>query len=220
MNSKQTQTSCNRCGQCCQDGGPALHSSDLVLIQNGDIPISNLISIRKGELVVNPAKGGLVPAGTELLKVKGKGKNWICHYYKDEIKGCRIYDMRPQACEVLKCWDTAAIMDLMEKDTISRFDVVAEDSDLYAAMKEHEETCPCPEMAVLAELKGNISVAMKSDIEEVVRADLRFRDKQVKLHQLKLAEELFYFGRPIFQLLQPFGVRISETLMGIDLIWS
>ncbi|MGL1930224.1 MAG: YkgJ family cysteine cluster protein [Desulfotalea sp.] len=214
------QTSCNRCGKCCQEGGPALHERDLILVKNGKISVDNLITIRKGELVINPAKGGLQPASTELLKIKGKGKKWICHYYNDVEKGCGIYEMRPQACDVLKCWDTDAILNLMEKDVLTRFDIVDTDSDLYAAMLEHEEKCPCPDMLILSKQGKNIGPEAQKKLEDLVRDDLQFRTKQVKAHALQLDDELFYFGRPIFQLLHPFGVRILETPMGIELIWK
>jgi hypothetical protein len=39
----------------------------------------------------------------------------------------------------------------------------------------------------------------------------------VSEHGLSLAEEMFYFGRPLFQLLQVVGIEITETAGGIRL---
>ncbi len=214
------QTSCNRCGECCMEGGPALHSKDLVLINSGKIPTSNLITIRKGELVFNPQVNKLQPAKTELLKIKGKGRDWVCHYYNEPQKGCGIYELRPVACEILKCWDTDKILDIIEKDTLSRFDIVDKESPLYDVMKEHEQLCPCPDFEYIAEKRADISDDLKNALEKRVRHDLNFRARQVKAYQLQLADELFYFGRPLFQLLQPFGARILETPMGVELHWE
>lgn len=214
------QTSCNRCGECCMEGGPALHTKDLVLISSGKIPTSNLITIRKGELVFNPQEARLQPAKTELIKIKGKGRNWVCHYYNEPQNRCGIYELRPVACEILKCWDTDKILEIIEKDTLSRFDIVDKESPLYDVMKEHDQLCPCPDFEYIAEKQADISADFESTLEKRVRHDLNFRARQVKAYQLQLADELFYFGRPLFQLLQPFGARILETPMGVELHWK
>ncbi len=217
---REGQTSCNRCGECCRRGGPALHSKDLILVKSGQIPTSHLFTIRKGELVLNPKVGKVQPAKTEIIKIQGKGRNWVCHYYNEQENSCRIYQSRPVACELLKCWDTDNILAIMEKDTLSRFDIVEKDSPLYDVMKEHDQLCPCPDFEYLAEKQKKISVNLKEELEKRVRDDLHFRTRQVKAHQLVLVDELFYFGRPLFQLLKPFGARILETPMGIELYWQ
>ena len=215
----QAQTSCNRCGECCREGGPVLHTEDLVLVKSDKIPTIHLITIRKGELVLNPQAGCVQPAKTELVKIKGKGRNWVCHYYDEQNQSCRMYELRPVACETLKCWDIEKILDIIEKDTLCRFDIVDKDSPLYDVIKEHEQLCPCPDFEYIAEKRTKISASLKEELEKRVRDDLTFRTRQVKAHQLQLADELFYFGRPLFQLLQPFGARILETPIGIELHW-
>jgi len=59
-----------------------------------------------------------------------------------------------------------------------------------------------------------------AELQRLVNADLGFRDQVVKDHTLPLAEELFFFGRPIFQLLQAVGLGITETAAGIRLTLS
>ncbi|CAG37558.1 unknown protein [Desulfotalea psychrophila LSv54] len=212
------QQSCKRCGSCCKEGGPALHTADLPLLESGKIGIDKLITLRRGELVLHPETGELQPASTEIVKIRGKGRSWSCYFYDEQANGCGIYGFRPVACEALKCWDTEKILGMVEKDTLTRFDIV--DSPLRDVMREYEQLCPSPDFAYIAENRQNISAILKKELEEMVGADLQFRTRQVKLHQLKLADELFYFGRPLFQLLQPFGARVVEKAMEITLLWD
>ncbi|MBU3984095.1 MAG: hypothetical protein KJ985_11645, partial [Proteobacteria bacterium] len=55
-------------------------------------------------------------------------------------------------------------------------------------------------------------------LEDKVNTDLAFRDRVVKKFNPPLSLELFLFGRPLFQLLQAFGVAVSESPQGLKLI--
>jgi Fe-S-cluster containining protein len=210
------QTTCKKCGNCCRKGGPALHSQDLPLIQSGKIPVSALITIRKGELAHNPLTGKVQPVAVELVKIIGAGRQWDCCYY-DETDGCTIYDHRPHACRILRCWDTDEILALVEKDTLSRFDILAADDPLIPVIREHERICPCDGLEDV--LAGRISETLKKDLEKRVRDDIRFRSRIIADYDLKLSMELFCFGRPFFQLLQALGVGVSESRSGVQLRW-
>ncbi len=213
------QNTCNRCGECCRQGGPALHERDLGLVRDGKIPISSLITIKKGELTHNPLTGVIQPTGVELIKITGKGKQWECCYY-DEQKGCTIYESRPQACVLLKCWDTKDILDLVEKETLSRFDILGPDDPMIPAMREHDHICPGPDFLYLKDRTSRLSVQQEKELEEQVRDDLRFRTRVTGDLNIKLDEELFYFGRPLFQLLQMLGAVVSESRSGVTLRWE
>lgn len=210
--------SCKKCGQCCKQGGPALHQGDLELIKSAKLPISSLITIRKGELAHNPLTGQVQAVKVELVKLLGKGKQWDCCYY-DEKRGCTIYDYRPVACRVLECWDTSNILQLVEKDTLSRRDILGSDHVLLPVIEEHEKICPCEGLEFIRDNQKNLSVERKREITQLVRQDLRFRARVIQDFELKLQEELFYFGRPYFQLLQPFGIRIFESGGTVELQW-
>jgi Fe-S-cluster containining protein len=213
------QVSCERCGTCCKQGGPALHIQDLELIRSGAIPTSSLITIRKGELVHNPLTGAVQPVAVELVKIVGTGRQWDCCYY-DETKGCTIHDHRPHACRALQCWDTGEVLALIEKDTLSRFDILSADDVLLPVIREHTRICPCDD---LQEVRGNfarLSLEKKRDLETRVREELRFRVRVIADYHLRLSQELFYFGRPLFQLLQGLGVGITESREGVRLRWG
>ncbi|PHR30631.1 MAG: hypothetical protein COA36_01080 [Desulfotalea sp.] len=213
-----TMNSCIQCGKCCEQGGPALHTQDLELVRNKQIPTSSLITLRKGELAHNPVTDRIQGIKVELVKVNGTGRRWNCVYYDSEV-GCTIYDYRPYACQTLKCWDTVEILDLVEKDTLDRKVILGEDHSMLPIIAEHERICPCEGLEYLQNNYEKLSSSKKNEVEKMVRKDLRFRARIIKDFDLKLSEELFYFGRPLFQLLQPLGVRVSEVQGEIYLKW-
>lgn len=196
-----------------------MHSQDLQLIRDGKIPVSALITIRKGELAHNPVSGNIQPVAVELVKIIGAGRQWDCCYY-DETTGCTIYDHRPHSCRVLKCWDTEEILALVEKDTLSRFDILEADDPLIPVIREHERICPYDDLQDIQANLGRLSEKRKRELEKRVRDDLRFRTRIIADYQLQLSKELFCFGRPFFQLLQALGIRITESQDGVKLKWE
>lgn len=212
------QTSCKQCGVCCKQGGPALHLQDLELVKSGTIPISHLLTIRKGELVDNPLVGKIVPTTVELIKIIGKSGQWECCFYNAE-SGCTVYAQRPLACRTLKCWDTAEILALVENATLSRFDILGKSDPILAHIVDHERICPCHDLGELRTNVAYLSDSRKEELEQRVRRDLDFRGKITGERGLTVGEELFYFGRPLFQLLQPFGLQLSESPGGIRFTW-
>ncbi len=213
------QAECKKCGDCCRQGGPALHKRDLDLVRDGKIPISTLITIKKGELTHNPVTGVVQPAGVELIKIAGKEQQWECCYY-DEQRGCTIYENRPQACVLFKCWDTKDVLNIVEKETLSRFDILGFDDPLIPAIREHERICPCPDFLYIRDNGSRLSAQQEKELEKQVRDDLSFRTRVISDFNLKLSEELFYFGRPLFQLLRTLGAIISESQSGVTLQWK
>lgn len=214
------QDSCRRCGKCCNEGGPALHGPDLELITSGRIPLSALITLRKGELAHNPVIGKISAIDTELVKLKGTGREWNCCYFDSQENSCTIYDFRPQACGVLKCWDPEELLEMIGKDNLARLDILTEEDPLRSIISEHERLYPCPELEDISSLAADMSDSMKRDLQKLANEDLRFRTRVVKEFDLKLSHELFYFGRPVFQLLQPLGAKVRESVLGIELNWS
>lgn len=210
-------TKCRRCGSCCRQGGPALHKKDLPLVRDGRIQRNRLITIRQGELVLHPYVDKVRPATVELVKLSGGKGIWSCCYY-DETSGCTIYSDRPIACSVLKCWDTAELLDLVEKETLNRFDIIDPDEPILPMIIDHERLFPCDFLSDLASGKA-ISQRMKQDIQRLVTEDLKYRSQMVTAYQLHLEDELFYFGRPLFQNLKPLGIAYNQSPSGIRILW-
>ena len=214
---REKQTECLRCGICCQKGGPALHGQDLALVRGGQLPLGDLITIRRGELAYNPLSDRIELVDVELVKIRGTGQDWCCCYYDPTSNGCSIYRNRPLACGVLKCWQPEETLALVGQDLLSRLDILEEGDPLRPFVLEHERLCPCPDMReVEKSLTGQDESRLRL-LETQVNTDLAFRDRVVQEFHLSLTEELFLFGRPLFQLLQPFGVAVSESPQGLGL---
>jgi Fe-S-cluster containining protein len=216
----EEQCSCKRCGKCCNEGGPTLHEQDLHLIRTGEIPLSALITLRKGELAHNPVLGRVAPIGVELVKLKGTGKEWNCCYFDVVESGCTIYTNRPQACKILKCWEPEGLLAIVEKNTLSRLDIMTAENPLRNLIGEHDKFFPCPDLEEIAALAPNLPEPKRRALQQLVNEDIRFRLRVVKEFELKLSDELFYFGRPLFQLLQPLGARVKETAVGLEISWK
>ena len=213
----KNQQSCKRCGKCCEEGGPALHGNDLELIGEGKIPLEHLVTIRKGEISRTPG-GAVNVVSEEFVKLSGVPRSWSCRYYKKE-SGCGIYSFRPLACHVLQCWNTAAIERLIGKDLLNRRAILKDLHPMLEIIEEHEQNFSCTFLVEVLQQKKNVAAERKNEIELLVQKDLRFRDKIVQKQGISLGEELFFFGRPLFQLLQPLGVSPVQRGNALELRW-
>ena len=210
---------CRRCGTCCRQGGPALHGPDLHLIRSGWLRPDDLVTVRRGELAVQPLAEGPEPVAREFLKLAGQGGTWCCLFYDETIRGCRRYDHRPMACGLLDCTDTGPLLAIAGQDLLTRFDCLEPDDPLLPLMREHEQACPCPDLAtVRRDLQQPDTVrALLAELEAAVAGDLLFREQAASRFGLSLGRELFAFGRPLFQLLPGLGIRVGASPAGIRL---
>ncbi len=216
---KQIKRQCQQCGTCCIKGGPALHKEDIDLVKSGKILVENLITIRQGELVYKPQGKEPEAALCELIKISGVGREWQCRFFAPVTKSCTIYDDRPLSCRKLECWNTEAVEQLVEKDTLDRFDIVDAEQPIYPLMKEHEQECKCPDpLSVLQAIQRKDATEL-DNYEQLVNRDIRYRTAAVDKLDITLAEELFYFGRPLFQVFQQMGFGIGEKEGQLKLNW-
>ena len=72
----------------------------------------------------------------------------------------------------------------------------------------------------LLRAQGALSEERLAELVALVNWDLNFRARVSNLFNLSLAHELFYFGRPIFQLLAPLGFKTVNTPAGLRLMQS
>ena len=217
---RSRQTSCKQCGICCSKGGAALHRKDLLLVQQGLIPRQDLITIRKGEFAHNPITDKVQVTKAEIVKLRGTGGEWTCCYYDPDSKGCTIYENRPLACRTLKCWDPEESLALVETDLLSRLDILEGDESLQELVRKHESSCPLPDFALLVKALEKEQANVLAELELLVNADLSFRNQAVESSELVLNEELFLFGRPLFQVLQSFGLQVFQSGNCLRLQWA
>lgn len=214
---KVQKASCSQCGICCTKGGPALHVADLEPLRNGAWPLEDLFTIRKGELVQKPFSDEASPTKTELVKLKGKRGSWTCTYFDETLKNCSIYLTRPYSCTVLECWNPTASIELIERDTLTRMDIIEEQDPLRGYVLEYEALCPVPDYMAVKERR--LDDDGKAQISLLANTDLRIRTGISSKFNLSVDNEMFYFGRPVFQLLAPLGVQSVQNLQGITLKW-
>lgn len=214
---EEQQQECKRCGSCCTSGGPALHRDDEELVRSGTITLAQLITIRKGEIAHNPLVGRLLPVKRELIKISGVGRAWNCCFLDPEEKGCTIYENRPRACKALACWDTREIEELIEKDTLNRFDLIEEDDPIRPYVKEHERLFPCPDMDALL---SNGPPENAAELEDLVNDEIAYRTRVVQSFDLSLGQELFFFGRPLFHLFVAAGAKVVEVEQRLIVSWQ
>ncbi|MCL2790667.1 MAG: YkgJ family cysteine cluster protein [Desulfobulbus sp.] len=210
---------CRRCGTCCRQGGPALHGPDLELIRAGFLRPDDLITIRRGELAVQPLSASPEPVGREFLKLAGQGGSWCCLFFDETTTGCRRYSHRPMACGLLDCTDTGPLLAIAGQDLLTRFDCLEANDPLVPLMREHEHDCPCPDLdTVRRDLQHPEAIpARLAELEAAVARDLHFRQQAASRLQLSLGWEMFAFGRPLFQLLLPLGIQAAHSPAGIRL---
>lgn len=209
---------CSRCGKCCENGGPALHSEDLPRVMQGSIPLERLITIRRGEYVHHPVSRTVQPAKQELVKLKGQQGAWTCYYYESG-SGCTIYENRPLACRTLECWNPEEAITLMENDTLTRLDLLQKGHPLREVIESYERNFPCPDFEKITARLSMVDGKERSDLELLVNNEIAYRSKLVAEHELSLALELFCFGRPLFQQLQSLGIKVVEEQGKLRLQW-
>jgi len=214
------QTACRQCGICCTNGGAALHGSDLEILRRNLLPRKDLITLRRGEFAHNPVTNKVQATAAEIVKLRGTGGEWTCCYYDPATCGCTIYANRPLACRTLKCWDPEKSLALVETDLLSRIDILEGEKELQNLVSRYEEACPLPDFNALAlDIRRDPDKCI-AELEKQVNADIEFRDRAVKDSTKVSEEEIFLFGRPLFQLLQPFGFAVFQSGKLLRLQWK
>lgn len=219
MEAGAARSSCKRCGSCCRQGGPALHSGDAGLLRSGSLRREHLVTVRRGELALAPLAREPEVVAAEFLKVRGQGGDWCCMFYDHATRGCTIYRQRPLACGLLDCSRPEEILAIAGRDLLTRFDCLAPDDPLLALVREHEEQCPCPDLGLV---RARLQAPDRQQdtlhwLTGLVRHDLALRSRAAARYGLSVDLELFCLGRPLFQLLAPLGVVTRESAAGLGL---
>jgi Fe-S-cluster containining protein len=220
MESPTADTSgCRRCGTCCEQGGPALHPEDRELLDGGGLTPADLVGIRAGEPVYDPRSGRVAPAPREFLKLAGSRGGWCCRFYDREQRGCGIYRHRPLECRLLSCRETGPLEAVMGRDLLDRRRLLAPDDPVLRLLARQEQEMPYQSVLTLLSGLGQREEAggALARLTELVRGDLALRRLFLRLYPARENQELFLLGRPLFLVLAPFGLRLSQGMAGISL---
>ena len=201
---------CKQCGTCCRKGGPALHTQDLPLLKEADgVDLTDIVTLRKGELAYDQPVGAVIPLDEEILKIKGSGGEWICKFLAQASNVCRIYKNRPLECQKLFCEDPEPLMEIYSKDRISRKDVLPDGHPVLELIAEHDKKCDPTKMSELAAAaveNWDESESIQSDLREILIFDTSVRELVMEKAGLPEESMDFFFGRPMTVLIKGYGI--------------
>lgn len=209
---KSGQTECKRCCTCCAKGGPALHKEDLDLIKSGKLHGKFLFTIREGEPAEDNVKGGLIQVKTDIIKIKSKDGMEACLYANFSNNQCSIYDDRPIECRVLKCWDTAEIEELYNKDRLTRKDIIGDIQGLWELVEDHQQKCSFSKVKqIIDESQGKIHGERLEQLLEIVQYDISIRALVLEKTDTDPNLIPFLFGTPMQSILRKLGIEFKQN---------
>ena len=211
MKSNRAISECQRCGVCCEKGGPAFHQTDKPLVESGTILSKYLFTIREGEPAHENIKGGMTRVPSDIIKIKGKGDTWRCIFLDEKDRSCQIYEKRPLECQMLKCWNTSDIEKIYLKDLITRKDLISEIKGLWELVEDHQKRCDYGLLeALINDYKDDKTREEEEQIIEMIRYDVHLRELIVKKGNMDREMLDFLFGRPMLKTISMFGLIVQQ----------
>jgi Fe-S-cluster containining protein len=202
---------CRRCGTCCEKGGPSLHREDHPLVDNGQIPVRHLFTIRRGELAQDNIKGILAPLTDEIIKIKGQPGRWTCLFFDPKTRGCGIYDHRPLECRALNCRDTRQIEKVYESARLTRRDLLSGVDGLWDMVEAHEQHCSYGELKSLVGEGGRDGRPKQEEaLLEIIRYDAHVRRLTSEKGGMDGQMLDFIFGRPLVDTIKMFDLALKR----------
>ncbi|WP_035075223.1 YkgJ family cysteine cluster protein [Maridesulfovibrio zosterae] len=206
---------CKQCGICCRKGGPALHTEDLpLIIDDKAIDLTDIVTLRKGELAFDQPESTVVPLAEEILKIKGAGGEWTCKFLALSSNVCRIYKSRPLECQLLFCEDPDPLLKIYDKGRLTRRNILPEGHPVLEIIDEHDKKCFPSKMAQLASdilADWNDSENLKSDLREMLIYDKSIRELVTEKSGLPAESMDFFFGRPMHRVLAGYGISATPN---------
>jgi len=206
----EKRTYCERCGHCCDKGGPTLHRQDLILFERGTLSYSQVFTLRQGEIVDEMIEGGLLPLAEEMIKVRGQGNRWTCLFYDDDEKQCTIYEDRPAECRAFNCWASEELKAMYRNDRIGRADLAPEGSAMREIIETHEAKCSYAEVGKLANAFLDGDVKAGQVLVDTITYDAAFRSAFADRTEAGEEEMNFLFGRPLHLTVAQYGLEVGK----------
>ncbi|MEE4608157.1 MAG: YkgJ family cysteine cluster protein [Desulfobacteraceae bacterium] len=205
---------CRRCGTCCRRGGPALHQVDKELIVAGHLSLTDLYTIRAGELVRDDVAGGLlIPADTDIVKIREAPGSRACAFLDPGRNGCTIYRWRPLECRILRCWDTAEIQRRYRLGRLVRADLIGHIDGLWDLVADHDRRCDARRLVSLVRRRRRGGSAAEAELSGMIRYDEALREGLGARGRVPATMLDFLLGRPVRVLLRAMGVLARQVSM-------
>lgn len=162
-------------------------------------------------MVFNNIKETMLVLPEEIIKIKGRDKEWTCMFYDDEHNACTIYEHRPIECRLLKCWDTRELEGIFMKRLLQRSHLIAPQDGILQIMGAHEKRCSYARLRRLVEeLKGPDSETAIEMILDLLQYDHYFRPFISEKLKIDSEETAFFFGRPLVKTINMFGLEVKQ----------
>jgi len=204
-------TECSRCGTCCKKGGPCFHLEDKILIEKGIILSKYLYTIREHELCYDNVKDSILPAASDIIKIKAQKDSLACIFFNERENECTVYDNRPLECRALKCWDTREIEKIYSKNRLARKDLLSNVEGLWGLVEDHQKRCSYEALTLFIDiLKKEKKDGALKDILDIIEYDAQIRELVVQKGGLDPEMTDFIFGRPITETIRIYGFKIKK----------
>jgi len=152
----------------------------------------------------------LVPAVSDIIKIKSKINRRTCIFLEDEDKksSCAIYDIRPIECQALQCWDTTIIEKLYDRNRLTRKDLLFETKDIWDLVTDHQARCNYDRIRQLLgdHEKGNKNKT-KEAVEFLIRYDSHLRSLLSEKGGMDPNMMDFLLGQPLSVTIRRFGIE-------------
>lgn len=209
---------CVQCGQCCRKSSPTLYTQDVELLRAEKIPLSRVVTLRKGEPVISPFSNTPFYLPEECIKICEKPGTTECVFFDSETDLCSIYKSRPHQCQVQACWDTSGIEQLTSQTILSRALLFSGVDTLTEIMDDHDKRC---RFELLREAFDDLKESNGKNVDEVLDV-LAFEDHYrtfmaEKLNLPRDALDLF-FGRGFSKFVRLFGFRVENKPDGTHVL--
>ncbi len=208
-----TRPYCIRCGKCCLTGSPTLLHDDLVLFHRGVLKAEHLLTIRAGEPAYFNVTETVGASGVEMLKIRETAGTRTCIFF--EPRGtCTIHDSRPAQCAFQECWNPDKAQENAQAVRLTRQDLLGSSGEFWHLIEHHEQRCSYDgfirSIARLRSTKGQTV----TELIELLKFDHHVRSFVVDRLGMEREHLGFFFGRPLSECLEIYGLKLSHQLDG------
>ena len=151
-----------------------------------------------------------------MVKIREQADSRACVLYDTWNKGCSIYEVRPSQCRSQECWNPNAGID--DAVPLTRGDLLKGIGELWDIIERHEERCSHEELSRSMARLGATKGQTIDEIVEVLRFDQHVRDFLCERLNLPSEAMEFFFGRPVRDTIDAYGLKVEEQPDGTFLV--
>lgn len=213
-----TRPYCIRCGTCCTEGSPTLLREDMALFNRDILKPAHVITIRRGQMTFSSISEQTSPTETELIKIRETPESRECVFYEKGGKSCAIYESRPVQCRRQECWNPEASAEVAGDVRLTRKDLLETTGPLWEVILRHEERCSHNDLSrSMARLSATKGYCVE-EVLEILRFDHHVREFISEKLDLEPESMDFFFGRPLADSLEMYGLKLQEQRDGSFLL--